>query len=130
MVYGFVMLKSAVLKIIYDMLNLIGPLCIGALTAYVVSLAYPDESEQVSISGKFRHSEELHWWSGWRGGVFPRLPALGPQFEFHRGHYVNLVFSPYLTAVGFPWNKSMEFSPTSNTETSFLVFSPSGSPQV
>ncbi|XP_071803247.1 ATP-binding cassette sub-family C member 9-like [Asterias amurensis] len=47
MVYGFVMLKSAVLKIIHDMLNVIGPLCIGALTAYVVTLAYPDESEQL-----------------------------------------------------------------------------------
>ncbi|XP_022102306.1 ATP-binding cassette sub-family C member 9-like isoform X2 [Acanthaster planci] len=43
--YWSVMLVSALLKIAADVLNLVGPLCIGALTSYVVTLSYPADSE-------------------------------------------------------------------------------------
>ncbi|XP_022102307.1 ATP-binding cassette sub-family C member 9-like [Acanthaster planci] len=43
--YWSVMLVSALLKIAADVLNLVGPLCIGALTSYVVTLSYPVDSE-------------------------------------------------------------------------------------
>ena len=37
-------------------------------------------------------------WSDLHCGIFPHLPPLGPRFESHLGHYVDVVFSP-LTAV-------------------------------
>ncbi|XP_022102345.1 ATP-binding cassette sub-family C member 8-like [Acanthaster planci] len=43
--YGSVMLATALLKVTADVLNLVGPLCIGALTSYVVTLSYPVDSE-------------------------------------------------------------------------------------
>ncbi len=35
---------------------------------------------------------------GWRSGIFPRFPPLGPQFESRWGHYVDWVFRPFQTA--------------------------------
>ncbi len=34
-------------------------------------------------------------------GIFPPLPPLGPRLESCRGHYVDWVFSPYLTVCVF-----------------------------
>ena len=36
-----------------------------------------------------------------KGVIFPCLPRLGPRFESRRGHYLDWVFSPYLTAWDF-----------------------------
>ena len=47
--------------------------------------------------GKLLHCFERHLWSGWRSGIFPRLPPLGPGFKPHSGHCVDWVFSSYLT---------------------------------
>ena len=64
--------------------------------------------------------------SGWHNGIFPCLQPLGPQFKSHQGHYVDWVFSPYLTALVFPGIFLWGFPPTSKTATSFIVFSPFG----
>ncbi|XP_071805798.1 ATP-binding cassette sub-family C member 9-like [Asterias amurensis] len=42
-VYGFRLMTSLVLKIIADMLGLIGPVCVGGLTSYVITIVYPSD---------------------------------------------------------------------------------------
>ena len=56
--------------------------------------------------------------SGWCSGLLPCLQPLGPQFNLksHRGHYVDWVFSPYLTAWVFPGIILWGFPPPSKTE--------------
>ena len=46
--FGSVMAASALFLLLADVLNVVGPLCIGALTSYVVTLTYPVDSELVS----------------------------------------------------------------------------------
>ena len=46
-------------------------------------------------------------------GVLLHIPPLGPRFESHRGHCVDWVLSPYLTAWVFPGKILMGFPPTS-----------------
>ena len=62
------------------------------------------------------------WWSGWRSCIFPRIPPLGPKFESRWGHFVDWVFSLYLTVWVFP--EILILSSLSITKTSFLVFTP------
>ncbi|XP_038076863.1 ATP-binding cassette sub-family C member 9-like [Patiria miniata] len=44
--HGSAVLQAAVLKLIADLLNVIGPLCVGGLTYYVVTIAYPEDGIQ------------------------------------------------------------------------------------
>ena len=64
-------------------------------------------------------------WVGWAGSL-PCLPPLVPWFKAHLGHYVHSIFSPYPTVWIFSGINLWAFPPRSKTETSFLVFSPSG----
>ena len=51
--------------------------------------------------------------------------VVGPRFESQRGHYVDWVFSPYLTAwvsLGFPGIILWGFPPPSKTEISSSYF--------
>ncbi|XP_038076865.1 ATP-binding cassette sub-family C member 9-like [Patiria miniata] len=43
--YGPVLLEAALYKMISDVLNIIGPLCIGAITGYVTTLSTPTDTE-------------------------------------------------------------------------------------
>ncbi|XP_038059425.1 ATP-binding cassette sub-family C member 9-like [Patiria miniata] len=45
-VYGWRILGAAVLKFIADVLALIGPLCVGGITSYVISIVYPTGEPQ------------------------------------------------------------------------------------
>ena len=58
-------------------------------------------------------------WLGWRSGGFPRLRPLRPRFQSRQGHYVEWVFSPYLTAWVFPWIIIQGFPGTCKIEKSF-----------
>ena len=47
--YGSSILVSVILKLVADVLNIVGPLVVGAVTAYVVTISYPQDTEQVAL---------------------------------------------------------------------------------
>ena len=55
-VYGWRMLWAGVFKLLADLLNFVGPLCVGGITLYVTCIIYPENCNESVVSIAFRHN--------------------------------------------------------------------------